>query len=250
MKEIFSLFTECFFDEENNCIVAIFPYTETLPATEGYAKISNYYITSNHAYHLMRRVVMSLKESGIVAKVDHKLPARSIAVKNGGFVGNNGFYFHPKYGSYVYIGIMSVLRDEQNALREYFSGFPRKSSSKNSCLGCGDCKKVCPTGALEKQDMSLCIREHVLKTPIPNEIASYIYQLYGCERCQLCCPENNIEYNKPVEFSLDELQEGGHFEQIRELVGKNIAKRDNVIEQAQIIKTLGAAQTRLGTSRV
>ncbi len=237
IKEVFENFPDCWFEREHGCIVAIFPYGEHLAPREGFVALSNYYIASNRAYHTMIRATRKLKEFGISAKVDHRLPARTIAVIKKGFIGDNGFYFHPEYGSFVYIGILIVGEDSVELVEKCLHDFPQISSQKKGCAGCGVCKKTCPTGALQKSDMSLCIREHILKNPIPKEISSYINQLYGCERCQICCPENNITYENPIEFNIQKLRDGEHFEEIRELVGKNIAKRDNIIAQAEIIKT-------------
>ncbi len=245
------------------CLVTISPYTDHKPAKAGCIAVSNYYITSNTAYHRTRELENALRLFGVKSKMSHVLPARAIAVAHKGFIGKNGFYFHPEHGSMVYIGTVELhTQDDKTANVARFIGndknvarfigndknVARFENKKNEnvvrfeddfgnvarfCAGCGRCADVCPTGALANNDMSLCLREHILKNPIPEEIAPHITQLYGCELCQLVCPINNVAQKKPTEFNCNELLNGEHFNEIRSLVGKNIAKRANIISQVE-----------------
>ncbi len=221
-------FADAWVESTHNCIITITPYCDSIEADRGFVAVSNYYIASNAAYHKLRGISNELARANIQTKINHTLPARSLAVREKGFIGENGFYFHPTFGSMVYIGILEFT----NATLQHTS---REHISKKSCMGCGKCREVCPTGALKTMDMSLCIREHILKNPIPENIAKHITTLYGCERCQICCPENDVKKTPPVQFNVKELQEGEHFPRLVELVGKNIAKRGNVAEQCRCV---------------
>lgn len=103
-----------------------------------------------------------------------------------GLLGQNGLLIHPRYGSFVFIG--ELLTDAPpEALGALAPGAPR------TCMGCGGCRRACPTGCLcgtgegclsaitqKKGELTEREKEHLLSGG----------SVWGCDRCQEVCPHN------------------------------------------------------------
>lgn len=111
---------------------------------------------------------------------------RSLAVRAGlGWIGRNGCLIVPGLGSYV-------------VLAEIVSNLPLKADPpiEATCQGCDQCAFSCPTGALRADglvDARQCIS--YLTIEHRGEIDSALWprmgcSLFGCDRCQQCCPHN------------------------------------------------------------
>ena len=115
-----------------------------------------------------------------------------------GFFGKNGFLIHPVYGTYTVIGY--IVTDCPLA---------ESSPLKNSCLGCGECIRHCPGGAIG-EDGSFCCEKCASyitqkKGELSREEKGIIEKsgyIWGCDICQDVCPHNkNAKMTENPEFS-------------------------------------------------
>lgn len=116
-----------------------------------------------------------------------------------GFFGKNHFLINEKYGSYTVIG--SVLTD---ALLE------PDTPLNMTCLGCGKCIEICPSGALtaDEYDPMRCVSYITQKKGELSETERRAIKksgfVWGCDLCQSVCPHNqNALPTKIHEFNED-----------------------------------------------
>jgi len=212
------------------CMIALFKsYLPASGASAGKMAVSPYYIASNAAYHAANELVRHINGSGGHAVRVSDISVREAALRTGGFIGGNGFYYHDDLGSFVCIQI--ILTDAAEPI-EY-----RKGESR--CLHCGRCAKACPSGAVP--DIGSCLRAHI-NGLVPERLRADVYQLFGCERCQSACPLNSPERSAPVEADLTELLRGTATERLKALVGANTARRTRLQSQAALYA--GAVRAR------
>ena len=120
-----------------------------------------------------------------------------------GWIGKNNSLIIPHAGSYFFLGVILTSLE----FSEY--GVPMNSY----CGNCENCLKACPTGALNAPfclDASKCLSYLTIENcgTIPSEYASKMGNtVYGCDRCQQCCPHNRFatpteieEFNPSEEF--------------------------------------------------
>ena len=144
-----------------------------------------------------------LETKGYIGKIfvdNNPLDERLLAYNAGlGFFGKNNLLINEKLGSYFYIGVLLT-----NA---------SISSNKiidSKCINCGLCKKVCPLGAINDNnilDSTKCISYLNQKKNITEEESEYFDNcIYGCDKCISICPYNknikvlNNEGINPYEF--------------------------------------------------
>lgn len=111
-----------------------------------------------------------------------------------GKLGQNGLLITETAGSFVFLGFLAT--DAELA---------ETGGEIRPCAGCGACKKACPGKALgETLDQSRCLSAITqMRGALTAEQAALVKQggmLWGCDRCQLVCPENQ---NRTV-FALPE----------------------------------------------
>ncbi len=204
------------------CIVVLFaPYRPSSPPEPGSMALSAYYIASHRSYHAARAVTDYLQQHGAQALHTDAVSAKGAALRTGGFLGDNGFYYHPDLGSYVCI--QTVLTDAfepDEAILE-----------TGSCLHCGACAAACPSQAVG--DIERCLRYH-MNGLVPETLRGDVYQLLGCEKCQSACPLNDAARSEPVCFALEQLLKGDATKALRELAGPNMARRGRIISQAAL----------------
>jgi epoxyqueuosine reductase len=103
-----------------------------------------------------------------------------------GKTGKNTLLIVPSAGSYVFLGEIFINKEITD----------NKPPIPNLCGSCSNCLENCPTGALiepGKLDASRCISYLTveLKRDFTAEESAMIgNQLFGCDRCQECCPHN------------------------------------------------------------
>jgi epoxyqueuosine reductase QueG len=219
------------FDSASCTVVLFAPYRPTAPPQPGSMALSAYYITSHSSYHAARAVADYINQHGEKALHTVVISAKGAALKAGGFLGDNGFYYHPVLGSYVCI---------QTVLTDAFE--PDEASlGSGGCLHCGACATACPSHAVG--DIEKCLRNH-LNGSIPEALRSDVYQLLGCEKCQSACPLNDAEQSETVSFPLEELLRGEATKTLRELAGANMARRGRLISQGALYAA-ATGQTQL-----
>lgn len=144
-----------------------------------------------------------LENKGYIGKIfvdNNPLDERLLAYNAGlGFFGINNLLINEKLGSYFYIGVLLT-----NA------SISSNKIINSKCINCGLCKKVCPLGAINDNnilDSTKCISYLNQKKNITEEESEYFDNcIYGCDKCISICPYNkNIEVLKdtginPYEF--------------------------------------------------
>lgn len=112
--------------------------------------------------------------------------------------GKNGLAIHREFGSYGFLGIIAF---------EKF--LPEKISPMWNCMDCGKCIIHCPAQAISERsfDGNKCISYLTQKKQLTEQEKNILKEqskIYGCDVCQLCCPENEcIKYVKIGDFSQD-----------------------------------------------
>lgn len=121
---------------------------------------------------------------------------RAAALAGLGKLGKHGLLLVPGAGSYVFLGFLATDRE-----------LPETGGEIVPCAGCGACQKVCPGGALttcfdEGRCLSAITQKRGTLTPEQAELVKRGGMLWGCDRCQLACPENQSRTVQPLpEFS-------------------------------------------------
>lgn len=127
------------------------------------------------------------------------LPEVFCAISAGtGVMGKNGLLINKTYGSYCFIGeIVTDLPLEQSEALD------------TSCLDCGLCEELCPTGALKQGRVAYdkCLSAITQKKgELSDEEASLIRAtgcIWGCDICQTSCPMNRDIKTTPIKRFFD-----------------------------------------------
>lgn len=102
-----------------------------------------------------------------------------------GKLGQNGLLLTEGYGSFVFLGVLAT-------------DLPREGGGDPvPCRGCGQCRRACPGGALDDRGgvaQERCLSALTQKRgALTAEQAALVAQhtlIWGCDSCQLACPEN------------------------------------------------------------
>lgn len=203
-----------------SCIIVLFAsYAPALEPSHGNMGLSPYYVASNRAYNGAKLLAAFIEGGDGKALLTASISAREAALRTGGFIGDNGFYYHEAYGSYVCIH--TILTDTVQP-EEYIR-------DRRECLHCGACRSGC-RGVGE---LSGCVRQH-MHGVVPEALRGKVYQLLGCEKCQDVCPLNTAKRTPPYEFSLESLLESKCAAELKRLAGSNMARARRVISQAAL----------------
>ncbi len=214
------------------CIVVLFAaYRPAGHVPPGHMALSAYYAASHTSYHAARAVAGYMKRHGAQALHTTAINAKEAAVRTCGFLGDNGFFYHPSHGSFVCI---------QTVLTNAFEPLEYKQGEAH-CLHCGACAAACPSNAVG--NIQNCLRYHMNGT-VPEVLRGDVYQLLGCEKCQAACPLNSGMQSKPVCFVLEDILAGAATARLRELGGPNMARRGRLISQG-VLYAAATGQKRL-----
>ena len=101
-----------------------------------------------------------------------------------GKVGRHGLLITETAGSYVFLGFLITDAD-----------LPETGGEITPCMGCGACQRACPGGALAGGDfegrcLSALTQKRGELTAEQTALVKRGGLLWGCDRCQLVCPEN------------------------------------------------------------
>lgn len=102
-----------------------------------------------------------------------------------GKLGQNGLLLTPRYGSFVFIGLL-------------VTDLPLSGGSQPvPCRGCGACLRACPGAALgqngrvtESRCLSALTQQRGTLTEEQAAAVAAHPLIWGCDACQLACPEN------------------------------------------------------------
>lgn len=214
--------------ENASCIAVLFKaYHAANTAPAGYVPLSPYYTAAHFSYHAAKAFASYIDVRGYQTLYTSALDAKAAALRTGGFIGDNGFYYHPALGSLVCI---------QTVMTTAF--LPDKPAVDHSeCLHCGACMRACPSGGVN--NLSRCLRRYSDKL-IPTFLRGDVYQLLGCEKCQTVCPKNPQNKIKPHVFAIDEALNGACIDTLKNLAGVNMARSRRIASHT----ALYAANTR------
>lgn len=117
------------------------------------------------------------------------LPERYWAYRSGlGWIGRNTQLILPGLGSYFFLGELVITSP--------VDVYDRPMRSR--CGRCRRCLDACPVHALSasrhlvaRRCLSYLSIEH--RGPLPSSASKTMgHMIYGCDRCQLCCPHNSL----------------------------------------------------------
>lgn len=173
------------------------------PLSEGYpvecaARIASYACT--HDYHVTIKGMLHT----MLAELQHQNPGlkgrafvdsaplleKQLAVRAGlGWIGRQSLLVTPQWGTYVLLGEL-VLTDQVDRYDPPFEG--------SRCGRCRNCIESCPAGAIvapKTVDASRCIACRTIEPQAADsderEQAPTDGWIFGCDRCQSCCPHNH-----------------------------------------------------------
>lgn len=194
--------------EPKSIIVLFIPYLSE--GKKEFCKDSN---LSIHAcsidYHNVVKKIASMvgediRESHSNAKIhiqcdNGEYNERFFAFNSGlGKKGYNSLIINDIYGSYGFLAL--IFTDIE---------FEEVTTNKEECSNCGLCITHCPSGAISKNgiNFNLCISYLTQKKQLSEHEVRLIKnqsKVYGCDVCQLICPENkNKKYSNIEDFNMD-----------------------------------------------
>ncbi len=200
---------------EGAVIVCAFPYAADYRPAPGADRIARYALGDDYHDVLRKRlkpVAAVLRAAGWQGRVcvdSAPILERYWAVRAGlGRVGRNRQLIAPGLGSYFFLA--EIVTDAP--LGGACEPLPAEVDGRGMCSGCGACAAACPTGALGADgtfDAGRCLNyltiEH--RGPLPESVGGRPTAevlrgvLYGCDRCQECCPCNRgIDAEPLAEF--------------------------------------------------
>lgn len=100
-----------------------------------------------------------------------------------GWIGRQSLVVTPRFGSYILLGEL-LLTDLTDQYDKPYEG--------SGCGRCRNCIESCPTGAIVAPkviDTARCIACHTIEKEPFTEVQLDGW-IFGCERCQSCCPYN------------------------------------------------------------
>ena len=155
-----------------------------------YACTRDYHVTRRGMLHSML-AALQRENPGLTGRafVDSApLLEKRLAVEAGlGWIGRQSLLVTPQFGTYVLLGEL-VLTEETDRYDPPFEGV--------RCGRCRNCIESCPTGAIVAPkiiDAARCIACRTIE-PLADAIDANDGDpdgwIFGCDRCQSCCPHN------------------------------------------------------------
>ncbi len=166
-----------------------------------YAQPRDYHLFANS---LSQRLLEYWKKKGLEGSFfltadTSPVDERNAALKAGlGVLGKHGLLIHPRYGSFVFIGIVFLSK----------AICPQKEKEIAFCPRCGACVSACPTRFLE--DGGACLSELTQKKLLTEEELVLVKKAdckWGCDLCQNACPLNQGVEKTPIPFFREDLLE-------------------------------------------
>ena len=176
--------------EAKSIIVCAFPYyTGEHPGANvcRYAMVPDYHVVVRQMLNRAAEELRDRFQAEFVGFTDvSALPERECALACGlGFPGANGLVIHPEYGTYFVIGEL---------VTDYLFNFDRPRNEM--CISCGACMRACPAKAISMNgvDYTRCLSAITQQkgelTEVQQEQIRKNGLMWGCDRCQSCCPHN------------------------------------------------------------
>ena len=201
------------------------PFSDDIP-------VSNYYPSSNAAYHAAGALIRTLKQAGIMAE-RAEVPIRELLTRSGaGVMLKNGLTLVEGFGTRYTVQAVLVALPEPDYTR------PR-AQRETRCASCHACERSCPSGAISESgyDFKACARAYMGGDTMEDWVMDAMTCILGCELCQRVCPYNiEIEpiSEMPEVFRLEEILTG-NVKPVLDIVGKNLNKQGRIIQHACVI---------------
>ncbi len=201
-------------DKNANVIVMLFPYRTRAKADNltAYASVKDY-----HAYvemlsnKLERYILRKYPTAQFKVFADHSPidEVHAACVSGLGFMGDNGLLINEKYSSFVFVGeCITSLTPKQLGLA--FA----EDEEMRTCLHCGKCEKVCPSGCIKIDDdgkdasnKGICLSAITQKKGELSESEKELIlkngSIWGCDACQNACPYTKNAKYTPIKYFID-----------------------------------------------
>ena len=168
------------------------PYTQLELPPKGYAFVDSYYVASNKAYFLRKRLCDELTQAGFET-AECTLPYKNIAYYSGlGVSLKSTLIANETFGTRMaleIVGVSGVFAREVS-----LSEIIKKPDISEICRHCGICEKLCPNACISDGAFirERCIRSFQEASDFPDEASAQSIgtQLWGCDICQRHCPFN------------------------------------------------------------
>ncbi len=185
------------------------PYVQLELPDESHAFIDSYYIASNKAYFLRKKINEKLKEKGFEV-ADCALSYKSLAVASGlGIPLRSTLVANERFGTRMALEIVCV-KGTFAEVKE-LDLINQKPVLTKICANCGICQRLCPQHCFEGESFARekCTRQHQENASFPDENSAQAAgtQLWGCDICQRCCPFNKSQPTRPMTEEEKELFE-------------------------------------------
>ncbi len=193
-------------------------------AESGRIALSEYYPASQFGHENAHIFTERIKhEFGLEAEMTNAFSYKELIVKTGGTIGLNSLYYHPEFGSFISMRCVLIGAEIEP---------DRQTADKNLCGNCKRCISACPTEAITEAGFNRdkCLR-NMMSEGLPKDARKKVYQLLGCERCQLGCPMNPQTQKEPTTLDLLEVLRGNETKRLKALCGKNMATRTRLLTQ-------------------
>lgn len=202
MTDIFSILNPEFEKEKaqfrsisvcgNTYIIFALPYTQFRAMPDGYAFVDSYYIASNRAYFLRKRLCSLLEENGFET-LQCKYSYKHLAVKAGlGVRLRSTLVANEKFGTRMALEIIGVKGVYSDEISESELFIPTPLSDK--CSSCTICETLCPQECIHTDtfEWKKCTRHAQDNCFFADEKAAKAAgtNLWGCDICQRFCPHN------------------------------------------------------------
>lgn len=233
-------FPEDDYPQIKSLAVLLWPYAPAEHPEGENLFIDSYYAASNAAYHASKSLEVRLNAAGVFAKANVAYPAKEAAVRAGlGIIGKSSLLITPEFGTRTVIILMATGIPVSVDVAAY--------QSKSSCLNCGRCAGVCPSGALDASGMAhpeKCLRNYMMEgIVVPEFLREKMgMKLIGCDACQRVCPlqQSHRQVQAPScslgQFVTDDPDLfSAAVARLAATIGKNAARPQRVRAQAALL---------------
>lgn len=157
--------------------------------------VSSYALMRDYHDELRERLTTAAETLGAPYRVcvdSAPMRERYWALKCGiGVPACNGSVLIPGHGTMCFLGEVITTQSTQST---------QSTLSTLRCRGCGGCVRGCPAGAIKPGggvDARKCLSYLTIEhrgdyTPEQEELIRKCGVLFGCDRCQVVCPENRL----------------------------------------------------------
>ena len=166
---------------EATCAMLILQGYAPYEPRPGKPHLSAYYVASNRVYQIAVRLAEELGKQHKAVRA--KVPLKHLMDQNN--IGRRGI------NTLIGTEGLGTMFCAQVVLTDMFEA-QEYNACDRGCVECGRCIQACPNGAITKEGLikERCVRYHLSKQPISDDIKELFPSLLGCDLCQQACPRN------------------------------------------------------------